>query len=357
MLGGGAAASAAITAPNGSQIASRVTAARPTVTKVSWHKLALRNGWKSANSKSLPAGNPSYALSGGMVYLSGSLRQPSGSDNVFAVLPRGYRPSHVLYIAVYTQTDVAGTLQIDPNGDLRAYNGNAQTFTSLAAVSFGVFKKGWHTLVLHNGWKSSQPQWNSGNPSWAVSGGIVHLSGSLHQASGTNNLVGTLPGAARPTHVLYISVYTFGGSTGTLVIEPDGRVFAYGSQAPSFTSLAGISYATAKIKWHKLTLADNWTSSQGIYNSGDPAYAIVGPIVYLSGSMHQPTGTSGLFGVLPKAGRPAHVLEINVYTFGGTRGSIGLIPNPQGWMFVVSTPQSNAQDYTSLAAISYPRNS
>ncbi|HXP21337.1 MAG TPA: hypothetical protein VN840_16970 [Streptosporangiaceae bacterium] len=356
LAGGGAAASAAVAAP-GSQIARHGSPAPRAAARVSWHKLSLRNGWKSANSKALPAGNPSYAISGGMVYLSGSVRQPSGSNSMFAVLPRGFRPAHALFITVYTQSDVAGTLRIAPNGQMFASNGRAQTFTSLAAISFPVFKKTWHAVALKNGWQSAQHPYDSGDPAWAVSGGIVHLAGSLHQISGANSIVGTLPAAARPAHVLYITVYTFVGSTGTVVIDPNGTVSAYGSQAQAFTSLAGISYPTSATKWHKLTLADNWTSSQSSYNSGDPAYAIIGPIVYLSGSMHQPSGTSGLFGVLPSAARPSHVLEIETYTFAGTYGAFGLIPNPQGWMFVVSTPQSDAQDYTSLAAISYPRNS
>src|SRR5215469_11702487 len=58
-----------------------------------WHKLALVNGWHSQQSK-WDSGDPAYCIPGdGMVYLSGSLAQSSGTDPEFAVLPRSGRPA------------------------------------------------------------------------------------------------------------------------------------------------------------------------------------------------------------------------------------------------------------------------
>ena len=46
-------------------------------------------------------------------------------------------------------------------------------------------------------------------------GGVVYLSGSLATA-GTNEAFAVLPAGARPAHDLYIKVYTFGSSVGTV---------------------------------------------------------------------------------------------------------------------------------------------
>src|SRR6266852_5580017 len=70
------------------------------VTSVTWHKLNLLNGWKSSQS-TWNTGNPSYAISGGVVYLSGSLHGGAGSSN-FAILPKAARPAHWLYMTVDT---------------------------------------------------------------------------------------------------------------------------------------------------------------------------------------------------------------------------------------------------------------
>jgi hypothetical protein len=109
-----------------------------------------------------------------------------------------------------------------------------------------------------------------------------------------------------------------------------------------------------KITWHPLHLINGWKSASTIeLQTGTTSYAVSGGVVYLSGSVRQPSGTVALFGTLPKAERPANVLELATYTFDGAFGSLGVASN--GWTFAVSTPDSSAQAYTSLAAISYPR--
>src|SRR5260370_42447214 len=52
------------------------TGARPAVTTFTWHKLTLLNGWKSSPSPH-HSGDPSYAVSAGVVYLSGALDLPT----------------------------------------------------------------------------------------------------------------------------------------------------------------------------------------------------------------------------------------------------------------------------------------
>ena len=64
--------------------------------------------------------DPGYWVSGGVVHLSGSVDQPSGTGQIFAVLPKADRPAHDLYIQVmvYTPDDTAyaATVVIDPDG-------------------------------------------------------------------------------------------------------------------------------------------------------------------------------------------------------------------------------------------------
>jgi hypothetical protein len=101
---------------------------------------------------------------------------------------------------------------------------------------------------------------------------------------------------------LYIEVYTASDSTGDLFIGSDGSLEAYNGEATTFTSLATVSFPTAAVAAHRLTL-HGWQSSQSEYQTGNPSYAVSHGVVYLSGSLHG--GKSKLAFVLPKAARPA----------------------------------------------------
>lgn len=113
-------------------------------TGVSWTSLSLINGWVSENSV-YGTGNPKVSEQNGIVYLSGSLAQPSPGNAEFAILPKSFRPTHNMYITVYTNGSTTGTLYVSAGGILEAYSGTAcgsgdtsQCFTSLATVSFPV---------------------------------------------------------------------------------------------------------------------------------------------------------------------------------------------------------------------------
>jgi hypothetical protein len=111
----------------------------------------------------------------------------------------------------------------------------------------------WHPLTPINGWHSGQTQYSTGNPAWAVQKGVVYLSGSVIQTSGTNQELAVLPAAARPSRVLYITVYTLDGTQGWLTIYPTGQVYASASpysDAQGFTSLAGISFPAPAMATH-----------------------------------------------------------------------------------------------------------
>jgi hypothetical protein len=107
----------------------------------------------------------------------------------------------------------------------------------------------WNSIVLQNGWVSSNSTFASGNPKVALQSNVVYLSGSLHQSSGSSPVFGFLPSTFRPTHNMWITVYTFGGTSGTLYIGKDGTMEAFSSStcgsvdsAQCYTSLASVSY-------------------------------------------------------------------------------------------------------------------
>jgi hypothetical protein len=113
-------------------------------TGVSWQSIVLQNAWASSNA-TYGTGNPKVALQGNVVYLSGSMHQSTPGSAVFAFLPSTYRPSHNLYITVYTNGGTSGTLYIGNDGTMEAFSsatcgsGNAaQCFTSLATVSYPI---------------------------------------------------------------------------------------------------------------------------------------------------------------------------------------------------------------------------
>ena len=103
-----------------------------------------------------------------------------------------------------------------------------------------------------------------------------------------------------------------------------------------------------------MPLTVGWSSSQGAFQTGDPEYAVRGPIVYLAGSMN--SGASGRFMTMPTAIQPTtgNKLERQVYTWAGTTGDLILSP-PTGGVLSIAT--TYAQQFTSLAGIQYPRNS
>jgi hypothetical protein len=341
----------------GAGSASAATAA-PAVTGMTWHQLTPINGWQPGESH-YGTGSPAWTVRNGVVYLSGSVLQPSGNSGEFAVLPPAARPSRMLYIAVYTLNDTQGFINIYPNGAMYAsaspYS-HAQGFTSLAGISFPAPALTMQKLTLEDGWVSSQGQYNTGDPSYAVSGGTVYLAGSLHQPVGTSEISTTLPAAAWPAHTMYLTVYTYDGTLGLVEIEPNGTVYTYMGGAQQYTSLAGISFPAAADTVHKLATDNGWVSGEPTHDTGDPSYFVAGGVVHLSGSVYQPSGTSQIFAVLPKAYRPAHDLyiQVMVYTPDNTAYAGAVLVEPDGAMWAYSQAPGNAQQYTSLAGISFP---
>jgi hypothetical protein len=220
-------------------------------------------------------------------------------------------------------------------------------------ASAGVPGCSWQPLTLMDGWHSEQSAFGTGDPSYCLtSDGMVYLSGSL--AGGSGDEFAVLPSYAAPAHLDYLSVYTMNGTLGFLRIDPDGSMWAYGSQAAQFTSLAGVSFLSAVTEQGMMPLLNAWQSAQSAYLTGDPAYYVSGGIVHLDGSVYRPSGpplagsTQWTFAVLPSSARTAEAncFSVDVYTYAGGTASI----------FIGSDGSINAANasFTSLAGVSYP---
>jgi hypothetical protein len=315
-----------------------------------WHPLKLLHGWKSASTRLVVTGTPAWALRDGVVYLRGAIKQPKAAgSSTFAALPKDARPASVLYIQVFSRSDVPGILNIDSNGELEAYDGNAYAFTSLSGVSYPAAPVKLHAELLLNGWQSSQSVYSTGGPSDVVRKGVVYLSGSMH--GGSTPLAFILPKAARPAHTLYISVYTFDGTNpGLIEIVRQGEVEVTGMGAVGFTSLANISFPVAATKWHKFKLKSGWKAIPH-FDGGPPVYAVVNGVVYLGGAIQQPHPGGSVWTNIPAAARAAGVVDIEVAT---NSGSVGALTVTSRLGYAHSVPVSNARLMTSLAGVAYP---
>ena len=103
-------------------------------TTITFHALHLINHWMTGGSPGVRA--PSYALSGGVVYLTGGMDQNAGSSTKFAILPKGDRPAHTLWFSAFTANGLPGSVEIMPDGAMFIGGQNAPAFASLAGISF-----------------------------------------------------------------------------------------------------------------------------------------------------------------------------------------------------------------------------
>ena len=120
---------------------------------------------------------------------------------------------------------------------------------------------------------------------------------------------------------------------------------------------AGSQAATSTgVSFHGLTLANGWVSEQINDGTGNPKVGVLNGVVYLKGSIAQPTPGSSLFAQLPSGDRPVDTMLIPVWTSGGNMGTLDITTD--GRMFVFSNAScgsgNTAQCFTSLATISFP---
>ena len=221
---------------------------------------------------------------------------------------------------------------------------------------------GWESLTLLNGWQSAQANWNTGDPEYCLDNGIVYLAGSLRNPANADTEFAVLPSQELPTSNLDLLVYTYGGSTGQLTIGSNGAMYAAGSGADQYTSLAGISFPVAGTSLTPLSLYPGWQSGQSQFGTGNPAYVVSGGIVHWTGSLTNANDTNH-FAMVPSNTYADRCLDANVYTNGGHVGTLQIWPPstmfPADYDMTVFNAIPALTYYaqlTSLAGISYPVN-
>jgi hypothetical protein len=204
------------------------------------------------------------------------------------------------------------------------------------------------TLALINGWHAASK--GAGAPGVAKgAGGIVYLRGAL--AGGRNFGAFTLPAADRPSHLLYMPVSTSHGAHGSIYVNTAGLTEVFGTNATTFSSLAGISFPAAgktSLTFKTLPLLNGWHSEQSQYRTGAPAVArSASGVVHLEGSLAGGTNPTAFY--LPNGDLSARPLWIAIYTLAGGVGTLYISPTGKA---EVSGPGASA--FGSLAGVSFP---
>src|SRR5215472_5893959 len=295
-----------------------------------WQSLYLLDGWQSAQSD-WNTGDPAYCVDDGVVYLSGSLKNPANGNAEFAVLPPQALPTSNLFLDVYTYGGTVGQLTIDSDGAMSATGGSAGKYTSLAGISFPVAGAKLSPMLLLEGWVSAQNLYGTGDPSYADINHIIYWTGSIRNPLDTGNTWDWgFDAAPPPDRCMDTFVYTYDGNVGELENWPpslpnqDKPQSVYETTVGTtwhtlFTSLAGISYPeSGQAAWQPLALQPGWSADNPYppyCTSGDtPSYWVQDHVVYLSGEVAQ-NGTGGFFATLPAAARPQH--DLWLMTLGG----------------------------------------
>lgn len=113
--------------------------------------------------------------------------------------------------------------------------------SSFAATSTKTTRLHYTRASLMNNW--TYGGYSTLRPGYAKdSNGVVHLRGSVANGTAKDDAF-ILPPADRPSSYLYFTIYTYSGTQGSLEINPDGGVEAFGDGAVSFSSLDGITFS------------------------------------------------------------------------------------------------------------------
>jgi hypothetical protein len=127
---------------SGAGYAASVAVQHPAATKITWHGLSLRNGWQAGAKEFKGTRNPAYTVSNGIVYITGATYRTNQKDSlpsVIATLPKGARPTHILWFTAFNEAAQGGSfIEIDPAGDVSVAGsgGDENYFTSLAGIEF-----------------------------------------------------------------------------------------------------------------------------------------------------------------------------------------------------------------------------
>lgn len=132
------------------------------------------------------------------------------------------------------------------------------------------------------------------------------------------------------------------------MIDVEGRIYVFGGLANACTSLAGISFPVASVRFHDLRLRGGWVPAAAWFG-GSPRAGGQDGIAYLAGGTGQPSGTNDHLATLPRALRPGRTMWMLAETAGGVIATLEIVSTGQ-----IKAVGGNARIYTSLAGISFP---
>jgi len=209
-------------------------------------------------------------------------------------------------------------------------------------------------LALTGGWTNYSTSTSA--PAIGIDcGGMVVFKGAL-SSIGTDPAAFTIPVGYRPPLTAYLGLDVVGGRKGRLYAPPTGGAQISGelafSNATSFTSLDGVSYALNATGYTPLTLINGWTN----YSTGTraPAISNAGGIVRLQGAISS-SGSSLVPFTLPVGYRPPTDVYIPTDLVGASKGRLHITAagnvaiEPYG-------ATTTATAFTSLEGLSFPLN-
>jgi hypothetical protein len=109
--------------------------------KPTWHALSLKNQWKAA-AKGYGAARPQYTIVNDVVFLDGAASRANQTlplTQVIGYLPKGARPSHVLFFAAANYAlNGESSIYVFPNGAIEVLGngGDENYFSSLDGIEF-----------------------------------------------------------------------------------------------------------------------------------------------------------------------------------------------------------------------------
>lgn len=243
-------------ARTGTLRASRLVANAPTNTPI-WTPLAFKNGW--TNYGNTYAEGAYTKTSAGLVALKGLVK--SGSSNVIAVLPVGYRPASNIIFEVASNS-AAGRLDIYPDGSVYMYVG-VNSWFSLEGISFMPAGTSFTTPPLLNGWLTYGGSWAA--PGYMTDSlGRVQTTGLIKGGTTTSPTpMFNLPAGSRPNEYIHI-LNDISNLDGHIGIDATGNVNAKG-YSNSFSSLQAMFYPAGRAtgtncttQWCALPLINGW---------------------------------------------------------------------------------------------------
>jgi hypothetical protein len=219
----------------------------------------------------------------------------------------------------------------------------------------GAIGQAFTPLALTGGWV---PYTTTSAPAIGIDcGGMVMFKGGM-SSSGTDPAAFTVPVGYRPSGTIYVGLDQVVAHKGRLYVPTTGAAAIVAettfSNATSFTSLDGVSYALSAAGYTPLTLINGWVN----YSSGTrgPAISNAGGIVRMQGSISAAAGSTLVPFTLPVGYRPPVDVYIPIDLVSATKGRIHITSTGAVDIQPFGGAVSNATAFTSLEGISFPLN-